>query len=222
MKRREETTPAIPEPTLARLHRYMTVLRRLRREGRRLVSSESLGQESGTPSALVRKDLTHLECYGQRGVGYETEALLDSLHQALGPEETRPLVIIGAGNLGVALSGYAGFDMQGYHIVGIFDADPTVVGIFHRGFVVRPMTDLPSVVKATGARIAVLAVPASHAQEAADQCVAAGLRGLLNFAPFRIQVPSAIEVRQVDLSEDLQLLNYQLKRSSSAVELGEK
>jgi redox-sensing transcriptional repressor len=201
----------IPEPTLGRLHRYQVVLRRLRRGHGRSVSSERLGQEAGTDAALVRKDLSYLGCRGQRGVGYEVEALLAALQEVLGPAEPRPLVIVGAGPLGTALAGYAGFEMLGYRLVGIFDDNPARVGHHLQGMRVRPMNELPAVVVETGVRLAIMAVPAARAQERADECVEAGLRGLLNFAPVHVKTPPGTRVRQVDVSGELEILNYQLE-----------
>ncbi len=200
----------IPEPTLARLHRYQAVLRRLRREGALTVSSERLGEEAGTEAALVRKDLSYLRCTGQRGIGYDLDTLLAVLREALGPAEPRPLIIVGAGPLGVALAGYAGFELLGYRLLGLFDSNPARVGHHVAGLVVRHARELPETVAETGAKLAIIAVPAARAQETADLCVAAGLRGLLNFAPCPVKVPPGVVVRQMDLSEELEILNYQL------------
>ena len=204
----------IPEPSLARLHRYLLILRRLRRQGVEVVSSEELGREAGTASALVRKDFSYLDCAGQRGVGYEVDRLVVTLEGLLGPAEPRALIVVGAGNLGGALAGYAGFELQGYRVVGLFDNNPARVGHHLQGLVVRHVKELPEFVASTGASLAVLAVPAARAQEAADLCVQAGVRGLLNFAPTQVKTPPQVRVRQVDLSEELQILNYQLSREA--------
>jgi len=202
----------IPEPSLGRLHRYLLVLQRLGREGEVTISSAGLGREAQTSAAPVRKDVSYLGCHGQRGVGYDVERLLAILQIALGRTERQPLVIVGAGNLGMALAGYTGFEMHGYRLVGIFDANPARVGHRPHGLLVRHMDKLAAAVQETGAQLAMIAVPAAQAQKATDQCVAAGLRGLLNFAPTQVRTPQHIKVRQVNLSEELQILNYQLSR----------
>ena len=201
----------IPEPTLARLHRYQVVLRKLHRAHELTISSERLGEEAGTDAALVRKDFSYFGCVGQRGVGYEVEGLLAALQEVLGPGEPRPLVIVGAGPLGTALAGYAGFEMLGYELVGIFDSNPARVGHHLQGKRVRHVNELPAAVVETGVRMAIVAVPAARAQEAADFCVAAGLRGLLNFAPVHVKAPPGVKVRQMDVSGELEILNYQLR-----------
>jgi redox-sensing transcriptional repressor len=201
----------IPEPTLARLRRYQLALRQLRRAREVTVSSQRLGREAGTDAALVRKDLSYFSCVGQPGVGYEIDEVLAALQEALGPPGRRPLVIIGAGPLGAALAGYAGFEMSSYELVGLFDSNPARVGHHLQGLPVRPMNELPRVVVETGVRLALIAVPAARAQEAVDQCVAAGLRGLLHFAPVHLKTPPGVKVRQVDVSGELEILDYQLR-----------
>ncbi len=206
----------IPESTLARLHCYQLVLRRLLRAGEDEVSSRRMGLEVGIDPALVRKDLCYLHCRGQRGVGYQTRVLLAALERVLGPPVPRPLVIIGAGPLGTALAGYAGFEMLGYQVVGIFDENPARVGHHVQGMRVRPMRELATLVTETGVRLALMAVPAARAQETADRCAAAGLRGLLTFGPVRVRTRPEFYVRQVDVSAELEILNYQTEETTTA------
>ena len=203
----------IPEPILGRLHRYRLALRRLRREGRTTVASQALGELSGVTAVLVRKDLSRLGPLGQRGVGYALEPLLRQIEYRLQRGEPQALMLIGAGNLGAAVAGYLGFDMQEYRLAGVFDSNPARVGHRLQGIVVRPMRELPQAVRGTGVRLGILALPAAQAQGAADFCAAAGLRALLNFAPVQVQAPSGVVVRQLDLTEELQILQYQLKGS---------
>ena len=211
----------IPEPTLARLCRYQVVLRKLHRAHEATISSDRLGREAGTDAALVRKDLSYLHCAGQRGVGYDVGALLGVLQGALSPGEPRPLVIVGAGPLGTALAGYAGFEMLGYRLVGIFDSNPARVGHHLQGIRVRHVNELPAVVVETGVRLGILAVPAARVQEAADLCGAAGLRGLLSFAPTHVKAPPGVKVRQMDVSGELEILNYQLSRAKGEGRAGD-
>jgi redox-sensing transcriptional repressor len=201
----------IPEPTLGRLHRYQVALRQLRRAREVTVSSARLGRETGADAALVRRDLSYFSCVGQPAVGYEIDELLAALQAALGPPGRRPLVVIGAGPLGAALAGYAGFEMAHYELVGVFDSNPARVGHHLQGLPVRPMNELRRVVVETPVRLALIAVPAAQAQAAAEECVAAGLRGLLHFAPVHLKTPPGVKVRQVDVSGELEILDYQLR-----------
>lgn len=206
----KRTAGGIPEPSLGRLRRYTLVLRRLRREGAEVVSSRRLGELSGVSAELVRKDLSHLRPRGQRGVGYEVGELLAVLQGATQSSEPCALVIIGAGNLGDALAGYAGFDLPEFRVVGIFDANPARVGHRLQGMVVQHLRELAQVVRDTGVQIGMLAVPAGQAAAAAEVCAAAGLRGLLSFSPLIPTRPERLAVRHVDLGEELQILSHQV------------
>jgi redox-sensing transcriptional repressor len=137
-------------------------------------------------------------------------------------------VLVGAGNLGRALMAYNGFDAKGFRLVAVFDADPAKIGKRQgpfaaqpgagpagdkRFFVVQPLSELKSVIEKQGIRLAILAVPGDSAQEVAEQCVDAGIRGLLNFAPVSLSLPSHIAINAVDLAVQLEQLSFQVNFS---------
>ena len=126
----------------------------------------------------------------------------------LGVERSRACVLVGIGNLGAALADYAGFGTRGFEFVGLFDAAPSRVGQRIGGRVVRPVEELEAVVDATQASLGVIATPAEVAQSVCDRLVAAGVRSILNFAPVTLVAPAGVDVRQVDLSVELQVLAF--------------
>jgi redox-sensing transcriptional repressor len=200
--------PRIPEATVARLAVYLRVLSGLADGGRVSVSSGELAGAAGVNPAGLRKDLSHLGPCGVRGVGYEVRTLRDRIARVLGVERSRACVLVGIGNLGAALADYAGFGSRGFEFVGLFDADPDRVGQVIDGRTVRPMADLEAVVAATRASIGVIATPAEVAQSVCDRLAAAGVRSILNFAPVTLSAPPGVDVRQVDLSVELQVLAF--------------
>src|ERR687893_207699 len=200
--------PRIPEATVARLAVYLRVLTGLADGGRSNVSSGELASAAGVNPAGLRKDLSHLGPCGVRGVGYEVATLRDRIARVLGVERSRPCVLVGIGNLGTALADYAGFGSRGFRFVGLFDAAPARVGQRIGGQPVRPMAELDEVVAATGATIGVVATPADVAQSVCDRLTAAGVRSILNFAPVALSAPDGVDVRQVDLSVELQVLAF--------------
>ncbi|NLO74333.1 MAG: redox-sensing transcriptional repressor Rex [candidate division WS1 bacterium] len=212
---RETRPEGIPEATLGRLHHYRVMLGRLQRAGQQTVSSRKLGELTGASAEVVRKDLSWLGAYGQRGVGYEVEGLLRRLEEEFRPTSPCPLVILGAGNLGAAVAAYAGFDLQGYRVVAVLDSNPARVGHRLQGMVVRHMRDLPQVVQETGVEIGVLTVPAVQANAVAEWCAAAGLSGLLSFSPVQPPAPAPLVVRYVNFAEQLQILRCQLRDSGA-------
>lgn len=198
----------VPEATVARLPVYLRGLLQLAEDGSETVSSVGLADLAGVNAANVRKDLSYLHAHGTRGVGYEVEHLITEISLALGDGRTSPVVIVGIGNLGRALSRYDGFVVGGFPVTGLIDTDPNVVGRRIAGTVVRPVEDLPAVVAETGATVGIVATPASAAQKAVDHLVDAGVRSILNFAPSVVVVPTHVDIRQVDLATELQILGY--------------
>jgi redox-sensing transcriptional repressor len=198
----------IPEATASRLPRYLQALVEAAERGQDTISSDGLARAAGLNSAIVRKDVSFLGTAGTRGVGYAVPELATEISSILGISVDRPVVIVGIGNLGRALASYGGFTRRGFKIVALVDAAPAVVGTRVGEHVVEPTELLPTIVAERGAELGVLATPARHTQAAADQLVVSGVRGLLNFAPIRLEVPADVTVRTVDLSTELQLLSF--------------
>jgi len=210
----------IPEATVARLPVYVRSLLELAEAKVSTVSSERLAELSGVNAAKVRKDLSYLGSYGTRGVGYDVEHLLLQVNRDLGLTQDWPVAIVGFGNLGHALANYKGFSERGFRIIALFDADPSKVGEVVGGLRVRHIDDLPTVVAVTGIAIAIIATPASAAQDVADRLVAAGVTSILNFAPTVLSVPERVSLRKVDLSIELQILSYYQQRLAAGAAAG--
>jgi redox-sensing transcriptional repressor len=206
----------VPEATVARLPVYLRTLHALADSGRTTISSEALAAAAGVGSAKLRKDLSHLGSYGTRGVGYDVEELVFHISRALGLGQRWSVVLVGVGNLGQALAGYGGFDDRGFRIAALLDADAGRVGELVAGQPIRPLDDLADVVREEGVSIGVIATPAEGAQQVCDRLVAAGVRSILNFAPTVLQVPDGVDVRRVDLSNELQILSFHEHRKSAA------
>ena len=206
----------VPDATVARLPVYLRALSALADGGRTTVSSEALAAASGVGSAKLRKDLSHLGSYGTRGVGYDVQELVLHISRALGLGQRWSVVLVGVGNLGQALAGYGGFDDRGFRIAALLDADPARTGEVVAGLPIRPLSDLDEVVRDEGVSIGLIATPALGAQDVCDRLVAAGVRSILNFAPTVLQVPDGVDVRRVDLSNELQILSFHEHRRTAA------
>jgi redox-sensing transcriptional repressor len=202
------TRRGVPDATVARLPGYLRALSALVEEGTTSVSSEELALAAGVNPAKLRKDLSHLGSYGVRGVGYDVSRLAHEITEVLGLAQEWPVAIIGMGNLGRALAAYRGFASRGFRIVAVLDHDARIVGLRAAGHVVRPMSDLPELVRDEGLAIGVIATPPEAAQSVADQLVAAGVTSILNFAPAVLTVPADVDVRKVDLATELQILAF--------------
>ena len=192
-----DKTPKIPRPTARRLSLYLREVQLRLAEGSRRVSSRQLGESLGLADTQVRKDLHWCGPFGGSGVGYDAIALRDRLRAVMGLNQTWNAVLVGAGNIGRALLGYGRFEGEGFRIVGLFDKSKSLVGKRVGGVTVRPLGDLPKVIAEHGARIGIIAVPREAAQEVGRLLVEAGVSGILNFAPARIDA-GRVPVTSVD------------------------
>ncbi|MEY3265970.1 MAG: redox-sensing transcriptional repressor Rex [Actinomycetota bacterium] len=198
----------IPEAALGRLPIYLRILVELGTENVAQVSSEQLAELAGVNAAKVRKDLSYLGTYGTRGVGYEVQFLTYQIQRELGLNQSWPIVIVGAGNLGQALANFSGITERGFHVVGVVDKDHSKIDAVVGGVRVKHSDELGNIVQMHNVSIGVIATPAQHAQEAADSLVRAGIGSIMNFAPTVLSVPRGVNVRKVDLALELQILSY--------------
>ena len=205
----------IPDATVARLPVYLRILQELEETNVVGVSSEQLAELAAVNAAKVRKDLSYLGSYGTRGIGYEVSYLVFQIERELGLNHEWPVVIVGAGNLGQALSGYGGFGKKGFPVAGVVDIDPAKIGGVVGGVRVRHIDELPQVVAARQVAIGVVAVPADSAQDAADRLVKAGISSILNFSPVVLNLPAGMMVRTVDLALELQILSFHEQQRTS-------
>lgn len=205
----------IPEPTVRRLSLYLRELRAHEdRNGQgadsSTILSKELGEALGITPAQVRKDLAIFGQFGRAGVGYRTQALIARLRTILGKEQEWNACIVGAGNIGRALLPYNRFRRDGFDIVAIFDRSPSVIGTVVGDHRVRPMDDLARLVRDRNIRIGIIAVPGDSAQETAVQLIDAGIAGILNFAPRRLDVAESVSVVNVDFTVALEQLAFQI------------
>ncbi len=211
-RKRKPATSAgeVSKAVVSRLSLYLRELQRELRQGQETISSTQLGQKLGVSDSQVRKDLACFGQFGYPGRGYRCEELVATIRRILGTDQVWPVGVVGLGNLGRALLGYRGFSHQGFQIVAGFDVDDAKVQRPIEGIRLYPLGELPTVVREQGLRLAILAVPAHAAQEVADQLVAAGIEGVLNFAPVTLSLPPQVRVVGVDLAVELEQLSFAL------------
>jgi redox-sensing transcriptional repressor len=210
--RAENDREVISELTTGRLSVYLRCLTYLESLNQQTVSSHELAERFHLNSAQIRKDLAFFGEFGTRGVGYNVSRLKEHLIAALGIDRTRNVLIVGAGNLGMALADYRGFNSNGFHIVGMLDVDPDKIGKTSRtGVPVISYDKLPDVVRSEGVDIGIIAVSADTAQLVHDVLAEAGVCAILNFAPIQIRLREGVKVKSVDLRINLESLSYYLK-----------
>ncbi len=200
--------PEIPRKTIYRLSIYLRCLARLKDNGIRTVSSEALAKVAGVKSTQLRKDLTYFGQFGTRGLGYDVEQLSRMITDELGTKSLQPVVLVGVGNLGLALLSYRGFEKEGFEIVAAFDIDPKRKRDKKLALPILGMDKLAEIIHAQNVRMAILTVAAASAQEVTNTLIQCGITGILNFAPIVLHVPEEVMVNNVNLAIELENLSY--------------
>jgi redox-sensing transcriptional repressor len=208
--------PNVPVATVTRLALYLRELQQLQRTGVDRIQSGTIAKRLGLNDAQVRRDLSCFGQFGQRGVGYSIKELTNAIQAILGTDRSWNVILIGAGNLGRALSGYRGFDRQGFRLVGVFDSSPDKIGGKLGKLTIQSLAELESVVVSEQVELAILAVPADAATSVAQRLEMVGVTGILNFAPVTVRRPnSQLTVVDVDLAVELQRLAFAVVNQKS-------
>lgn len=201
----------IPDIVIGRLPVYLRALSHMQAEDKVTTSSHELGHRLGISSAQIRKDLSHFGEFGKQGTGYNIRYLSDQLRQILHLDRDWPVVLVGAGFLGHALANYQGFKHRGFQIRWVFDNDPEIVGGDLGGMTVLDICELEGLVAKEGVRVAIVAVPASAAQEICDLLVKVGIKSILSYAPINLIAPRGVQVRYSDPVVQLQQMTFYLE-----------
>ncbi len=172
------------------------------------VSSEALAKAAGVKSTQLRKDLTYFGQFGTRGLGYNVAALSGAIGDVLGSSKLQPVILVGVGNLGAALLRYDGFQKEGFEIVAAFDVKPDMKRVKGMKTQLLDAIYLPGFIRDHQIKMAILTVPANHAQEVVNLMVESGIQAVLNFSPVVLDVPKHVIVNNVDLAVELENLSY--------------
>jgi redox-sensing transcriptional repressor len=200
----------IPDIVIGRLPIYLRALTQLVQQGHEITSSHELGQRLGISSAQIRKDLSHFGEFGKQGTGYQISHLQAQLKQILQVNKEWPMIVVGAGDLGRAIAHYGGFVERGFRVIGIFDNDPAKIGTGSGDLKVRNIATMPDFIRERNVKIAMIAIPATHAQAVSDTLVESGIRAILNYAPITLSVPDNVHVQYIDPVTHLQRMTYYL------------
>lgn len=198
----------IPPPVVWRLSLYLRELQALAGEGVEKISSRKLADGLHATDTQVRKDLAYFGQFGRPGVGYRVAELIRRIREILKTDKVRPVVVVGAGDLGRALLRHKGFLVKGFSLVAAFDISAKLVGTTAGGVQVRHIDELREFLQQSDIRLAVLAVPPQTAQDVCNLLCESGIQGILNFAPISISAPKSVTVRQVDLTAELEQLSF--------------
>jgi redox-sensing transcriptional repressor len=198
----------ISEAVVRRLPIYLRFLNELSLSSVQTVSSQDLGDKLNLNPAQIRKDLAYFGEFGRKGVGYNVDYLIEKIRQILKLDKRMNVALVGTGNLGRALCNYNTYIKDNMKIVAVFDADLSKAGASINHLIVQPMNELSVTVERLDISVGIITVPAPEAQNVADQFVAAGIRGILNFAPVVLKAAPGVRIHHADFTAELLSLAY--------------
>jgi len=200
------TQERVSENAAIRLSLYLRYLRDIREEAR--ISSEQLAEALGTSAARIRKDLSYFGQFGTPSKGYIAGKLRHQIEKALGLDRVWPIALVGVGKLGRALLDNLISEKSRFRIRAGFDVNPDKIGRRIAGVKVYHPYQMPKIIRNEKIPIGMITAPAEAAQESADLLVISGIKGILNFSPTRVVVPSYVRSKNVDFTSQLEVMPY--------------
>ena len=200
----------IPDIVIRRLPVYARTLDYLLQEGITTISSSDLGERIDVTAAQIRRDLSYFGDFGKQGKGYNVQFLLNQIRDILNLGKHWSVALVGIGPLGQAIAHYGGFRDKGFDICALFDADPRKVGMLVDDLEVQDVAQMSAAIRRDNIRVAIVAVPAHHAQDVVDMLVDGGVKAILNYAPITVMVPDDVRVRHIDPVAALQSMTFYL------------
>ncbi|HDH4554766.1 TPA: redox-sensing transcriptional repressor Rex [Staphylococcus aureus] len=204
----------IPRATLKRLPLYYRFVSSLKSKGIDRVNSKAISDALQIDSATIRRDFSYFGELGKKGYGYNIDSLLDFFKSELSESDMNKIAIVGVGNLGKALLTYNFSIHDDMTITEAFDVKEDVIGQKIGNVIVKDNDELITTLKKEEIDVVILTTPERVAQKVADELVQAGVKGILNFTPGRINTPSDVQVHQIDLGIELQSLLFFMKNYS--------
>ena len=205
----------ISPAVIKRLPRYYRYLGDLLKSGIDRISSKELSERMQVTASQIRQDLNNFGGFGQQGYGYNVEYLYNEIAKILGLDKDYNLIIVGAGNLGTAITNYTDFAKRGFYVKQVFDIKPELIGKKIGDIEILGMDSLPDYIKNNQVDIAAITVPKEMATETAAKLVKCGIKAIWNFAPVDLRLPKDVIVETIHLSDTLMRLSYSLKNKTS-------
>lgn len=199
---------AVSMAVVRRLPKYYRYLSELLEHDVRRISSKELSRLTGFTASQIRQDLNNFGGFGQQGYGYNVEDLKTEIGKILGLQTEHRIIVIGAGNMGHAITNFRGFEHSGFKVVALFDKSPEMIGTFIRGVEVLNIDLIEQYIEEHKVDIGAICTPREGAQEIADRLMRCKVKGIWNFAPVDLDVPDEMVIENVHLNESLFTLSY--------------
>ena len=200
----------ISNAVINRLPRYRRYLLELDKKGVEKISSKEFSSLIGYTASQIRQDLNNFGGFGQQGYGYSVKGLCEEIDAILGLDKEYRMVIIGAGNLGQAITKYAKTIKGGFKVCGVFERNPKHIGEELEGIEIMDYHNIVEFVEKENIDIGIICVNRESAQEVADKLCFAGVKGIWSFARVDIEVPKHVALEVVHLSDSIHTLAYRM------------
>ncbi|NMA96139.1 MAG: redox-sensing transcriptional repressor Rex [Clostridiales bacterium] len=200
----------VSDAVMRRMPKYYRYLKEMRDDGIERISSRELSDKMGLTASQIRQDFNSFGGFGQQGYGYNVNELYEEIQKILGLDKTYNCIVIGAGNLGQALTNYSGFEREGFHVMALFDINPRLIGMSIRDIPILDIEDIEGFLDQHRVDIAAICAPKDAAQSIADDLIKYGVRGIWNFAPTDVTSSSEVVIENVHLSDNLHTISFRM------------
>lgn len=208
----------VPIAVIKRLPRYFRYLSDLLKNNTMAkISSQELSRSMGLTASQIRQDLNCFGGFGQQGYGYNVKSLYYEIGNILGVDKLFKAIVIGAGNLGVAIANNVNFVKRGVKLIGIFDVAQSKIGAECNNLAVLDMDKLEAFCKEHKPQIAILTLPKTVAPEVFLRLKNCGIKGFWNFSNMELPVTETDVIENVHLGDSLMTLCYSIKEKEETI-----
>jgi len=203
----------VPEPVARRMPKYYSFLTEMEKNGIKRISSKQLSETMGLTASQIRQDFNSFGGFGQQGYGYNVSELKQEIKKILGLHRSYDLIVVGAGNLGRALTNYSGFEKEGFFVRALFDVDVQLIGTKIKEVEILPWDSIRGYAATKNIDIAVICTPKDKCKQVAATLIDCGIRNIWNFSPSAINVPLGVMIENVNLNDSLFTLSFRLNET---------
>ena len=201
----------LPHKTIERLSQYRRALLICAAKGKTHIFSHEIAKIQHITPVQVRRDIMLIGYTGTLRKGYNIQELIDLIGDIIDTKEGLNVAVVGIGNLGRAMINYFNGKRTKLSIVAGFDSNPDKIDRIYSGVKGYHIDRLAEIIKDENISIAIITVPAGAAPEIADKLVNAGIKGILNYTPKPVQVPSHIYLEEYDMITSLEKVAFFVK-----------
>ncbi len=205
----------VPEPVARRVPKYYSFLTEMDKNGIKRISSKQLSETMGLTASQIRQDFNSFGGFGQQGYGYNVSELRQEIKKILGLHRSYDLVVVGAGNLGRALTNYSGFEKEGFFVRALFDADPQLIGTKIKEIKIQSWDTIKEYANNNSIDVAVICTPKDKCRQVAATLIDCGIRSIWNFSPSNISAPPGVMIENVNLNDSLFTLSFRLNETAT-------